>query len=64
MAAARDAARERESLALFTAWHVEAFARAKRLPKLDALLNPKPAAAAPLHAKVRHIMAAFPRADA
>lgn len=38
-----DRQRDRFDLALFAAWHVEGFARTKRLPDLARLLERKPA---------------------
>jgi hypothetical protein len=59
-----DAQRSRYELAVFNAWHVEAFARTKRLPDLKTLLAPKrkPDSAEELATKVKTIMSMFPRA--
>jgi hypothetical protein len=58
-----DAQRARYDLALFAAWHTEAFARTKKLPDLAKLLarttdKPKPA---DLFAKFKAVLAMFPR---
>ena len=48
-------------MALFAAWHVEAFARTKKLPELRKLLDrgkPPPSA---VDARVRAVMSMFPR---
>lgn len=61
MEAEGDAARGRHDLALYTAWHVEAFARVRKLPELRKLLAREPAPAA-LDAKIRAVLSTFPRA--
>ena len=64
MDAEAEAARDRHDLALFAAWHVEAFARTKRLPHLKRLLDRKRRdSAAALDAKIRAAMSTFRRAE-
>lgn len=60
-----DAQRARYDLAVFTAWHVEAFARTKRLPDLRVVLSSrgKTQSAEELATKVKTIMGMFPRAS-
>jgi hypothetical protein len=58
-----DAVRARHDLALFAAWHAEAFARTKKLPDLSQVLaRHAPKHAAPdLAAKIKTVMSMFPR---
>jgi len=60
-----DAQQARYELAVFTAWHVEAFARTKRLPDLKTVLNSRTKArsADELATKVKVVMGMFPRAS-
>jgi hypothetical protein len=51
-------------MALFAAWHVEAFARVKRLPDLARVLARGKAEPQALDAKIRHVMSQFKRATA
>jgi hypothetical protein len=66
MDAETDAQRMRYDLAVFTAWHVEAFARTKKLPDLGKLLARKsslaPESAQDLATKIKTVMGMFPRA--
>jgi hypothetical protein len=56
-----DEVRAEYDLALYSAWHVEAFARTKKLPELRKLLDRKPQRA-DISAKVRSVMSCFRRA--
>jgi hypothetical protein len=60
-----DAHRARYDLAIFTAWHTEAFARTKKLPDLAKLLARKGRthSATELFAKFKAVLAMFPRAQ-
>jgi hypothetical protein len=64
MDAEKDAQRMQYDLAVFAAWHVEAFARTKKLPDLGSLLARKsPAAqASDVTSKIKAVMGMFPRA--
>ena len=61
-----DAQRADYDRALFTAWHVEAFARTKRLPDLKKLLDRRPAVAsrAAVAEQIRAGMSMFRRSQA